>query len=121
MDGFLPLFTVSELFHVGEWQREKRWQGWNESSVLLTREEKNAPAANVVVWLRSYASWALIHRYLPLASFSRHRSGPLHSCSHSRAQRGLHPGFSTLGWILNAHALRCASGYIPFGLIYWSC
>lgn len=80
--------------HVGECQRDMRWQGWNESSVLLTRGEKNAPAANVVVWLRSYASWALIHRYLPLASSSLlHHSVPLHSCSHSRAHKELYTRF----------------------------
>lgn len=56
-----------------------------------SQKKKTAPAANVVVWLWSYASRALIHRYLPLASFSlQNHSAPLHSSSQNRAHRDIY-------------------------------
>lgn len=58
-----------------------------------SQKKKNAAAANelVVVWLWSYASWAPIHRYLPLASSSLpNHSAPLHSCSHDRAHKEIY-------------------------------
>lgn len=74
----LCLLLECELF-TEKMPAVSRWQGRNESSVLLARRKKTVPAANelVVVWLWSYASWALIHRYLPLTSFSLpHHSAP---------------------------------------------